>query len=64
MEMQPAALEALQQMLTAPELELSAMDLACCVPQWIPTVEAFLAHGVVPSEEALHLAVQDTPIMR
>jgi hypothetical protein len=44
---------------------MSAVDMACCVsPQFIPSVEVFLEFDVAPSEEALQLAVKDTPIMR
>ena len=38
--------------------------MACSVAQWIPTVEAFLARGAAPSEQALALAERDSPFMR
>lgn len=44
--------------------EMTAVDLACCVAQWIPNVEVFRKYGALPSEEALALAERDTPIMR
>jgi hypothetical protein len=43
---------------------MSPVDVAVCVMQDLPTVEAFLAQGVVPSEEAVALAEKATPIMR
>lgn len=43
---------------------LTAVDLACCVARHIPTVEAFVERGVVPSERALSLAEHAVPIMR
>lgn len=46
------------------EATLTAVDLACCVARDIPTVEAFLEHGVRPSEEALRLAEHAVPMMR
>ncbi len=43
---------------------LTAVDLACCVSRHIPTVEAFVERGVVPSPAALALAEHAVPIMR
>lgn len=46
------------------EATLTAVDLACCVARDIPTVEAFVQRGVLPSPMALRLAEHAVPLMR
>jgi hypothetical protein len=57
-------LDGLLQLWDEQEEALTAADMACCVTQHVPTVEALMAMGAYPSAAALDLAEQCTPIMR
>ena len=46
------------------EPTLTAVDLACCVARDIPTLEAFVERGVLPSPAALSLVEHAVPLMR